>query len=218
MALTTVAAVKTYLKISDSSEDTFLTAVLAYADALIKRYLNQNIESATYTEYYSGNGTRHIRLRQRPVTSITSVYLDSGGYFGTGTDAFASTTLLTAGTDYTIVKDQSDGSSKSGLLERLNGMWPQVAVRTVGMLTPAYENNRGNIKVTYVGGYSSIPDDLVFAEILTVANIRFMQPHGARLQSEGYEDYNYSLASMARPEDILSPVRSILSRYRPLEL
>ena len=76
MALTTLADLKTYLGISDSSEDALLNLLIADADAAILGYIGRTIEQATLTEYYSGDGPQMLVLKQRPVTAVTSVHVD----------------------------------------------------------------------------------------------------------------------------------------------
>ena len=49
MALTTLADLKTYLGISDSSEDALLNLLIADADAAILGYIGRTIEQATLT-------------------------------------------------------------------------------------------------------------------------------------------------------------------------
>ena len=39
-----------------------------------------------YTEYYSGNGTKYLRLNQVPVQSIANLWFDLGGYYGDPSD------------------------------------------------------------------------------------------------------------------------------------
>ena len=74
MALTTLADLKTYLGISDSSEDALLNLLIADADAAILGYIGRTIEQATLTEYYSGDGTQMLVLKQRPVTVFAVLY------------------------------------------------------------------------------------------------------------------------------------------------
>ncbi len=76
MAIITVEQVKNYLKINTTSDD-----VESIIDRLIDRvqksfesYCNRNFESASYTEYYDGQGSNILVLKQLPITVIDSIY------------------------------------------------------------------------------------------------------------------------------------------------
>ena len=224
MAIVTLAEVKTYLKITDSSEDDFLTMLLADAVDVAQQYCRRRFEQATYTEYYSGTGTRMLVLRQRPVQSITSVYLDNNAFYGQGTDPFASNTLLTSGTDYSLELDEtlSNGLvvSRAGLLVRTRTIWPELnPAYYPGRLTQEYGPAYGNIKVTYVAGYPSaaMPSDIKLAIRLLVSQQRQNAQYGHPLQSEQISDYNYQLAQGGEGSPpIIGSVRQILNRYREI--
>ena len=75
--LTTVAAVKAYLRITVSTDDALFTAGILSASAWIRSYLNRDITSTTYTEYKDGTGTQTLMLGQYPITTVSSI--TSGG-------------------------------------------------------------------------------------------------------------------------------------------
>jgi len=156
VALTTLAIVKARLGIAtaNTSQDALLADLILEADDEIKEYLGQNIEQATYTEFYKGPGSNKLILRQLPVQSITSVHLDSDGYFGFGTTPFATADLLVAGTDYALDYVSSAEYSESGLLYRIGSVWPCMRSNN-GLLEDFPEKAIGNIKVVYVAGYPS---------------------------------------------------------------
>lgn len=220
MALTTVAAIKTHLGISASTEDTPLAQWLAQADALIKRYIGQNIEQATYVDFYAGTGSKMLALRQRPVQSITSIYLDNSAYYGEASGAFGSSTLLTAGTDYALVRDNPNAGSAtekslSGMVVRINGVWDAASEQIVALLTQGVTAGIGNIKVTYVAGYATVPADIALACMEMVAILRAGAVTGGPLASEHYEFYDYTLASAGTDGgSALGSVKQLLSRYR----
>ena len=233
MALSTLAAFKIHLSRTPgaASDDLTLQQMLDAADKAVKTYCGRDFESATYTEFYSGTGRRDLVLRQRPVTSVTSVHLDPDGYYGDGPGAFASTTLLTAGIDYVLIKD--DGTSgKSGLIRRLGGLasttggevgwYPPVGRRgtLAAEYKPVWPFGDGNIKVVYVAGYAAtaIPLDLVQAVHNLAAFMLLIAKRGGMVpQSESLGSYSYSLALHSlgtAPE--LGTSRQLLSRYREL--
>ena len=225
MALTSVARIKAFLGLADSdtSKDAQLDVLRSGAEALIKSYTNRDLESATYTEYYSGNNTYTLVLRNKPVTAITSVHVDATGNFGqyTGTPTpFASATQLTYGTDCVLDYDEGSSQSTSGILYRLNTTWPVMPQVSIwGTLVREISPLRGNVKVVYTAGYTAIPDDLQYAVCYLVSYMRRTAALGGPLQSERIGDYSYQLFdtlnrgfSVNQPE--LGTVRQILAKYR----
>lgn len=212
MALTTLSAVKTFLGISDTSEDDKLTAMVASADAAIKQYCGRQLESATRTEYYSGDGSSVLLLRQRPVTSVTSVHVDASGYAGQGTDAFGSSTAWTAGTDF-FVRFTDESERNTGELVAIKGPGAFTAdgnPKTWG----EWPNGVGNIKVVYLGGYTTVPDDLKLAANQIVAQLRNTAEVGRDLSGEKLGGYSYTIESSGLPG--IASARQILNKYRDL--
>lgn len=243
MALDTRANIKTTLGITGTGEDSKLDIMLSAADSAIKLYVGFDIESRTYgtgatatdagvgdSGYYSGDDHYQLVLRQRPVTSITSVYLDPTGRFGDNPDgAFASSELLVAGTDYVLRWDgtlpgATTRCSRCGILEKLSGVWPGLRRHSIGAINASYSQQNGNIKITYVAGYTTVPADIKYALALVVAKMRQTASFGGdALTSESYEDYSYKLGSGnsggAQSAIMqLGEVRSILARYRDITL
>lgn len=169
----------------------------------------------SYTEFYNGTGTPDLFLRNRPVTAVSSVYLDNNAYSGQGTDPFPSTTLLTAGTDY-MLDLQSSGMCKSGRLIRLSGGWPALKVATAGRLVARTDIGRGNIKVTYTAGYTTIPDDLQSAVAMLVQVLRKTTKKGLPITSESLDYYSYQLASDSEATQQLGSMKQILASYKRL--
>lgn len=216
MALTTAATIKTLLGISDTSLDAVLAVLIPQADAIIKGYLGREIEQTTYTEYYSGSGNQVIVLNQTPVQSITSVNEDRDGYFGDGTDAFPSATLLTEGTDYVLRKDDATATevSKSGILYRVGKAWPRPYVNRRGQLASAPGLGLGNIKVVYLAGWATVPSDIQFAANKLVMSMLQSRSLQGPLESESIEDYSYTIAGAEEQANMLDSVKGSLSRYK----
>lgn len=214
MALATVAQCQTHLGLSSSEETTALTQWLAQADAAIKRYIKRDIEEATYTEYYCGDGSNILQLRQYPVQSITSIHVDADGYFGYGSGAFDTADLLTAGTEYALARDSSaTEASRTGHVIRIGGVWPGMSQRAAGLLASHPGLAIGNIKVVYVAGYDNVPADLALACCQFVSRIRNAAQKGGALQSESLDYYSYTLDT-AGEAMALDSVKSLLSNYK----
>lgn len=130
IALITLDELKEYLKIdvSQTDDDEVLQALLNSASSWITGFLGRNLLKQTYVEYYDGDGSDELLLRNHPVVSITSIYVD---YLR----QWASNTLV-ASTDYYVKK-------QSGIVKAF-------------YMFGNFIRGRANVKITYVAGY--LPD------------------------------------------------------------
>lgn len=78
-ALTTLAAVKSILKISaeQTKDDSILEDLINACSSVIENYCERKFKEQTYIdEEYDGTGRKHILLKQYPVKSIDNVKID----------------------------------------------------------------------------------------------------------------------------------------------
>ncbi len=242
MALTDFTTAKVFLSVLPAALVTSDAWIIENAPAAcdaVRRYCKRELETATYTEYLSGNGQPKLPLRQWPVLALTSVYMDPAGFFGKGANSpFPAGSLLVEGRDY-VGEYAVDGTIKSGNLIRLGGgitgttltnVWPwdwtkgSLTVRLPPIWPPGY----GNIKVTYSAGYGTgpqytggtLPNDLTLAANLVLLYIRKNAPLEGMSASENLGAYSYSLsmhlAFKQNPE--LGEARQLLQYYRELPL
>lgn len=136
---------------------------------------------------------------------------------------FSADSILAPGIDYMPRLDDSDDPrrSASGLLERLTSVWPRNRSRQVGALSSLYAGplpGRGNIKVTYCGGYATIPPDIELAVMEAAALARSMAHDGRTLNSESWQGYSYSMSPLLAESAWLGyfggPGARTLARYR----
>jgi hypothetical protein len=153
MALITRTLTKTMWGITDSSQDDVIDRLILQCQDRIETWCGRRFDVADHTEILEGNGDRMLPVRQRPINSIASVYVDQSAAWGDAPDAFAAATLLESGVDYTFVKDGQNSTGKSGLLVRINGSWPRPIEFNAGRIMPR-PATMGNVKVTYNAGYS----------------------------------------------------------------
>lgn len=188
---------------AQTSEDAKLLLYAEWATNIINTYLNRaadGIDYKTRTQYYRGSGTQKLLLRNRPVFrappspfSTMSVIVDNGGYYGTATDAFTND-ALTYGVDYTLQVDQDDGSSRSGILIRLNNYWNKPQVRQQGLLSPFIGHDTGSIKIVYTAGYTldTLPAAFRMAVAVVITQLKILFPLGMWLTGESYEERSIS--------------------------
>lgn len=170
----------------------------------------------TYVEFYAGDGDNRLQLNQRPVISVASVYQDITGYYGEGPSAFASGTLLTAGTQYALKRDNGNNveQSLSGILLRLGSVWPRAGEQLAGQLVAGRARGLGNIKVTYNAGYAYVPDAIRWAAGKLTSEFMAAAGTSGDLASESLDFYSYSKMDPASAAKALSSVRSSLNRYK----
>lgn len=131
MALTTVALAKQFMGITNNAQDAQFAALVPAACAVIKAYCKRELETATYTDYLSGNGLQMLPCRQRPiqittltgtttngspvVTGISSTSLLVVGMATSGSGIPAGSTILSvdSGTQVTLSNNATAGATTS---------------------------------------------------------------------------------------------------------
>lgn len=133
--LVTLADMKEYLDITDTTDDGKIGRLLQIVAKELDMTCNRTFLEAAHTEYRDGNGTEELWLKNAPVSLITSVSYDSKRQF-------AADTVLDS-TAYFL-------DSELGRLISNIGPWNR-GIR--------------NYKVVYPGGYTqaNVPQDLQVA-------------------------------------------------------
>jgi len=221
MALVSLAVVKLHLGISsgDTSQDDLLNQLITQAGAVIGNHLNRDLEESTYTDFYAGNGQRELLLRNYPVQSVTSVYVDPNAYYGDAPSAFGSTTALTAGVDYTLHQNLSSGGTQksgTGILLRIGNVWPAMMEKHGGLLSPGIGNAIGNIKIVYTAGYPSgqIPAGIAFAACQLISEMMRTRKFGGAVSQESYDYYSVQFATALENSQAMTGVKKLLSGYK----
>jgi hypothetical protein len=75
-ALVTLERAKVYLGVASSTQDTLLLDLINLASAACANYCNRQLTSGERSDLLTGRGKRLVRLRECPVTSVTSVEVD----------------------------------------------------------------------------------------------------------------------------------------------
>ena len=194
-ALITLDEAKEYLKVSGTADDQIISTLINAVSGLVCGYLNRNLVRATYTEYYSGDGSQSLMLRNYPVVSITSIYEDD-------LREWASGALIDHAEDIIIQKD-------SGLLRNWNGR-------------ATWLTGHANIKVVYVAGYTTDFDGGTMPNAIRLATKRILDQqyrHGYShrkldVSSETTGDQSTSFREADIPRDakaMLDPYRCLMS-------
>ena len=217
--LTDLNKVKTHLDITEEfDQDDLLAQLIDQVDEIIANELGSRgrvpgshpISSVAATEYYDGSGWEELILNRRPVSVVTRVAVDSGGFYGKGTDAFPVSTDWVEGTDFVSRSLDATEANPSILLSLRAG-----ALTGVGLRKGKWQEGRGNVLVTYTAGYATIPKDLEYAAnqlVIAAWNSVDVGLGGPVDQTRLGDQAFQLLKNMEGP--VMLGVRRILSKFR----
>ena len=219
-SLTNLSEVQAYLQLGTISDNEtgFYLQLISAAEAAIKRICGRSFNYSSYTEYLDGNGLYHVMVKETPVASVTSLYLDTTGYYGQGPDAFSADKLQVAGSDYFLAIDDTNGMSNAGRIGRINRAWPNslgfITHNGTPRITPMPLVTPGCIKVTYMGGYQMIPSDLKQAVFQIVADRRGAFAQGEKIVGGGFEGYTFALGATDDEIKRIGSIERTLHAYK----
>lgn len=189
IALLTLDEAKAYLKVDSDTGDAMLGILINATSQWVKNYLNRNFVSTSHTEYYNGDGSDILMLKNIPIVSVTTIHDDTDRVYGSDT--------LVSATNYIVMKE-------SGFIKAwdLYGSW-----------TPG----TANIKAVYTAGYTTgdagtMPYDLRLA-VLRILDHQWRQGFTHRrldVSSESIGDQTTTFRNDGMPVDALK----ILEQYR----
>lgn len=178
IALVSLADQKEYLGIASgtTSEDSILSFFINEISARCNSYTGRFILSKSYTEYYDGDGSEELFLKNYPVTVVSSIYDDVNREFN-------SNSLISS--DNYIVE------TTSGIIRLWNRM--------------AFNCGKANIKIVYTAGYAiaNVPGDLKGAVKRWVALLYQKYVHKRwDQQSESIGDNTMTFIEEAIPKEV----------------
>lgn len=128
--LTTLANVKQFLEITESSKDALLTNLIARVTRIFEAWCDRRFAQAAYQEIHDGSGRDYLMLRNDPSTLLSAVY-ESRDQVWDATTQIALANLI-------LDKDISRVILKSGV----------------------FAEGRQNVRVDHTAGYAIIPADV----------------------------------------------------------
>lgn len=75
-ALTTLEAVKQYLRVATTTDDDLLIQLINACSAAIENYCRRKFKAQTITEEYDGTNHKYINLKSYPVANVSAVSVD----------------------------------------------------------------------------------------------------------------------------------------------
>jgi len=210
---TTLDKLKLHLGIefSDESKDELLEYLIEDSTKDIENECGRSFERNTFTEYFCGNGSQVIYLKNRPVISITSVTINSG-------ESGSLNTLIE-----TIAASNCDIVDTAAIF--YSGGFPDGRALEEGIVGkyPDPSKTSRNITITYVGGYilpgeedSDFPADLEGACIELCKHKYPYSVQNRNVVSEQIADYKVQYGKSTEYEKDGIPIRvmRILKRYK----
>lgn len=207
---------------STSKENILVKRLIEEVDEVIANELfrgrvagSHPISSVASTEYYDGSGREQLLLNRRPVTVITRVAVDGGGYYGRPSDAFPVANDWVDGTDFAPLKLDAAESNPSILISLQRPRASNLARNGQDASMGVWPKGRGNILVTYTAGYVTIPKDLELAANLLVAQTwtAIKMKLGGPIDGVRMGDQAFRLLKSDDELGALGTVRRIIARY-----
>lgn len=193
IALVTTTAMTSYLGISAGSAeeeevDLMINAASTRAADMSGRGIDENgysrFLSTSRTEYYDGDSSDVLMVRAYPLSSVTSLYVDPDRDYGSAD--------LVDTDDYTTY-------------------YAEGMVKTDGALL---SSGHKSIKITYTGGYTTVPYDLQLA-VKELVMFWYKRNTDKRV---GVASVSIGDKSVAYETDIPKSVMNVFKRYRRLEV
>jgi hypothetical protein len=185
--LTTLADVKGWLGVTTSAMDATLTRLIEAAEARIRGICGSrdSFLTATFVETFDGDAAQIIRLKNGPITSITSIVAD-GVTISSDLYSFNASRGV-VGFTHPARSTYWSTAMPSGLL---------VTGRSFN--SPSFGNGFNTVTVTYVAGYANqaaVPADLQQAAV-ELAGLYFQaMERDPGINSETLGSYSYTKES-----------------------
>lgn len=186
MALATLAQLKIQLgfKPSDTLQDGKLQLFLDAGSAWVESYCERKFAEATRTELFHGNRSNAINPRQWPITNVTELRISSTREWSDSS---------------TLIDDENYGISPDGIMILYySGFFP------VGF---------NNVRLIYTAGYSTIPSDLIMANLWAS---EWFYLHNNRGDS-GRTSVSKQGESIGIDHDVPPMIKTILQPYKRIE-
>lgn len=201
MAIITLAEYKTWAGITGTADDTRLQVLIDAAHAAARRYcgrsLTNGFESATRTEdYVSDSGT--IRLKEYPVTSITSITpIDDTNTLGT---ALASTTYRLDASSGIVTLNGSDNGR----------VFYDDDEDTSASSDWSFSPRFGRVRVVYVSEAAAADVDMALYRMVDGLYASIRKDPSVASQTIGNWSVTYATADIAAKAqaDLLNPFRA----------
>jgi hypothetical protein len=206
-ALTTLSALKDWLGVSGTAEDTRLTRCLSAAELQIASVCNRpdGFLSASHVQKFETADANAVVLTYTPVASVTSASI----VFAASGSQSISSSYYRLDDNGGILRVYGDPSLS------WSGGWPATSTSPVVPYRPAPLTTTQAypyLKVTYVGGYgtSPVPPDLAQTAIDVASMIYKSRGVDPNMKSETLGNYSYTVAG---PYEVAAYIRAACGEH-----
>lgn len=168
-----------YGLLGTGKDDDLIEDLLDQVSKTIESFCDRTFDSDTYTEYFDGKGSAWLHPTYYPITSVTGIWDDTEWSWGASTE----------------ISDSEYRVSNDG--------------RFVLLKNTYFGDFRENIKITYVAGYTTIPNDLKLACIEETVR-RYKRRQEVDVTGRTMEDGSTTVMA----GDMLPQTKDVLKRYR----
>lgn len=188
--------------------DTTLSGIISQATNRIAKFCNvKGFEQATETDetdrtLISNKGELVIAVRRRPIVSVSAISIVRGG--------FSTNLTLTDSSGNALYQIPTPGNR----LHLPNAYLYATGTYLAGGSSQLYTLKGANTfyKITYIGGYAQMPDDLKQACVLYMRDIITKQfnPTGAQSFSQGSYSVNFGAGTADGDSRLIKEAKDIL--------
>ncbi len=187
-----ITGYKSFYGITTDTNDGQITALIPPVEAAIIRYIGYDPAIQDFTEYYNGTDANFLRLKAKPINSVTSVTFDPYG----------SSPVAYAGTNYFW---NSNSVLYPKPIASIPGYFPQ---------------GNQNIKVIYNAGYSlaNIPQNLKLATATMInRTIALTDPNRLKTaETLGDWSVTYGTSWLNLVDKQWEDIRFLLDQFKPI--
>lgn len=174
----------------EAADPTRVAKAISAASTAIERYCNRSFDGSTeQTDYYDGDGTSELMLRNFPIVELTSV-----------------TIIDRDGTEHAHTSSDFDLDNR---LARI-----RFKLSTTGDYT-YFPSGFQNVKIVSKCGYETIPEDVQEACVGLVTWMLSSVDRDQSLQGERLGDYSWTAVILGR-EQWPSVVQKLMARLRDI--
>jgi len=195
MPLTVLADVKSYLGISNSTDDSFINLLIADVQVVIESYCHRKFDVATYTSEQH-NVNHKIFTKQTPIKTVTNIVRLDGSIINTIPEGNGLT-------NYRIFP---------GYVELLDYKYV-----TMGNKLKYVNSEESYVEITYSAGYDVPPADLSLAAIKLTA-LEYKESRENRLGLESYSEGSIKETYAKKETEMPLNISTVLDRYKRVSL
>lgn len=205
-ALVTLDDTKTFLGITNNTQDEKLKMLINMATDYIESQTGRRFVSTVHTnEEFDGSGTFNLTLNH-PIVSFTQLQVNSN--------------FDNSDNWQTVDSSEYWIDNETGIITKISSFsdFDEENENGEALSDLGFQRGKNKYRATYTSGYSTVPYDLQFACMTIVGNLLNSGATGGAIKSESlgdhsvtYQDINQSTGGMSGGilEDVLSKYRDI---------